>query len=207
MDLIPVEFRQAQWAKSFVRRLARTVLFIGALCAAMWLLLVKLIDAKELEIVLLLEQDGSSQQQKITLDELRKRKQHVQQQLDALSALRGGERVVGLFTALDGAYQPGVWLNRLALHAPAAAKPSANAPKPSTSPVQPSAGSAGGGPIAELSGHAVDHRSLASFMTALGQQPGVTRVELNDTRTTTVDAAEVVAFSLAVQIADTGPPS
>ena len=207
MDLIPADFRQAQWARRFVRRLARAVFLVMLVCAVSWLMLSHLIKERNHEIAQLREQDGSSQQQQVTLNELRLRKQQVQQQLSALAALRGGERVANLLQALDSAYQEGVWLSGLAMHPHdaltrpnAGTKPAPPAPLPN----QMSAVGPGNGHLAELKGHALDHRNLATFMQSLGRQPGITQLTLLDTRSQTLETSEVLDFSLVVQLAATG---
>jgi Tfp pilus assembly protein PilN len=209
MDLIPADFRQAQWVRRFVRGLARAVLGMLLVCAVGWLLLSHLIKERNHEIAQLQEQDGSSQQQQITLNELRLRKQQVQQQLSALAALRGGERVANLLQALDNAYQEGVWLSALSMHPQdeqmrpnAGAKPTA----PAALPNKVSMAGPGNGHLAEIKGHALDHRSLATFMQSLGRQPGITQLSLLDTRSQTLENNEVLDFSLIVQLAIGAPP-
>lgn len=207
MDLIPADFRQAQWAKRFVRRLAKAFLLILGVCTAAWLLLGHLINTREQEIAQLREQDGSSQQQQAIINDLRQRKQQVQSQLSALAALHGDERVTDLFRALDNAYQQGVWLSALAMHPLDPSGPSGTGNK--VSPITFQLGklpltSMTPGHLAELKGHALNHQGLATFMQALGRQPGITQLILQDTRSSTFESTDILDFSLVVHLASAG---
>lgn len=207
MDLIPADFRQSQWAKRFVRRLAQAFLLVLLVCASAWLLLSHLINAREQEIAQLREQDGSSQQQQATINDLRQRKQQVQNQLSALAALHGGERVTDLLHALDNAYQQGVWLSGLAMHPLDQIGATSSASKATPTTLQfgkLSLTNTAAGHLAELKGHALNHQSLATFMQSLGRQPGITQLTLLDTRSSTLESTEILDFSLVVQLATAG---
>lgn len=203
MDLIPNDFRKTQRTRHFVRSAALAVALVLGVLALARLSLELLISTDQARMAQLREKDGSSQRQQTVLAGMRQRKQQVEQQLATLASLRGSERVGSLLRGLDAAFVDGVWLETLRLtqnlpeDAPAP-KPGAPAAAP-TAP-RDAAGKPGAAPVAEISGHALDHTRLAGFMRTLGAQPGITQLVLLDTRARTVGVVEGVDFTLSLQI-------
>ncbi len=203
MDLTPADFRQAQWARRFVRGLALITLWVVLLTAVAWGGLQFQNRQLERDIATLRERDGSSQTQMAALNSLRQQQQQITGQLQALQQLNGSQRVTRLLLALDAAHQEGVWFSSVALRSSAEGKGPDQEARPGASarPGTPLPTEADPSHLAELSGHALDHQQLASFMQALEQQAGVRQLHLVDTRTQSFGERVGLDFSLMVQLA------
>ncbi len=203
MDLTPADFRQSQWARRFVRGLSLITLWVVLLTAVAWGGLQFQNRQLKRDIAALRERDGSSQTQMAALNSLRQQQQQITGQLQALQQLNGSQRVTRLLLALDAAHQEGVWFSSVSLRSSAEGKGPDQESGPGASPKPGTSRLAEADPshLAELSGHALDHQRLASFMQALEHQAGVRQLHLVDTRTQSVGERAGLDFALMVQLA------
>jgi Tfp pilus assembly protein PilN len=204
MDLIPSEFRQAQKAKRMLRRFALAMLVAVILIFSCWGILNLLIASKQREIASLRERDGSSQRQLSSVNELKQRKQRLEEQISALARLRSGKKVSILLRSLDASHLDGVWLETLRLQNSTRFEDMAVLKLAVTSVLKNEPVALPAGFDAELTGHALDHSKLAAYMRTLGTQQGVKKVDLLDTKLQWVGDVSALDFTLVLFLESEG---
>lgn len=157
-------------------------------------------------VVQLQQQEQISEQSEAKATAYRAQIQTAEQQLAALNALRGQNRIKILLNAIEAAYSEQIWLDEIRF-----------LPRNTgaTSTLNDLPGSAHANLIVvpegaenasanqqgvEIIGHAVNHSLLAEFMRQLGQQPGVANMRLMDTGLRTYTTMQVVDFKLSLHI-------
>lgn len=215
IDLIP---RQYHLRRQLSRRLRRfTVALVVTLCvlggARAVLGIATSHEHREIAKLRKMQLDAAREAARVT--EFEQQKLAVEKQLRSLDDLRGRERTGHLLRALDQAYLTGVWFDEISSGSMSAAAlpgvqsavaaragllvlaPPAATPAPAIA-AHPAA--APGEQNVELTGHAVDHSLLASFMTRLAAQPAVVSVQLLDTSSRLYSTASVVDFKVSLTI-------
>lgn len=207
MDLIPGDFRRLRRTRYYLRAVGAACALLAVFCALGWLGLQALIASEEQKIEQLRRQDGQFQVDQSKVAEMRQKKQLIEDQLGALSRLRAGEQVESLLRAIDAAHTPGIWFESIQLHHPANETAGAALAKVLPGALRamggvPSAASAktGAGGSVNIIGHAIDHTRLAEFMRKLGEQSGMARLYLIDTKPRSYAEVEAIDFALAMQL-------
>lgn len=213
IDLIP---RQYHLRRQLSRRLRRfTVALVVTLCvlgaARAGLGIVTSHEHREIAKLRKIQLDAAREAARVT--EFEQQKLAAEKQLRSLDDLRGRERTGHLLRALDQAYIAGIWFDEISSGRASAAAPpgvqsaaaaragllvlAASTPAPAIA-AHPAA--TPGEQNVELTGHAVNHSRLASFMTRLAAQPAVTSVQLLDTSSRVYSTASVVDFKVSLTI-------
>lgn len=212
MDLIPADFRRERRAKAYLRGLLLASGLLVALCALGWLGLQGLVTREQQLIARLHQEDGQFQRDQAKIAELRQKKQQTEELLAALSRLRGGDQLARLLRGIDVAHTPGIWFDSVQLHRAAGAQVIPNAPPANALARLPgkmlgiiTAMDAAGAGV-NIVGHALDHTHLAEFMKKLGEQAGMARLYLIDTKPRSIAEIEVIDFALIMQL-DALPPA
>lgn len=209
INLIPNDYRQDLGLKRLVRHfiIACIVVFAGI---AMAKVLISYLTWRENTQITQLEQLVKlSQETKNKTEEFRQQKQITEQQLAALSALRGSDRILHLLQAIEKAHTESVWFDSLHFtrlghtDTPENASITDNAqisPETNTStisePVEVKSN-------VEIVGHALSHSVLAEFMRNLGEATSVADLQLIDTSTRNYTTMQVIDFNLALKINNT----
>jgi cell division protein FtsB len=203
MDLIPADFRRLRRVRSYLRA---TLFALGLLLIIFllgWLGLQTLVSREQQQISRLQQDDGRFQRDQSSLAELRQKRQQIEEQLNTLAGLRGGDQVAKLLRAIDAAHTTGIWLDNMQMH---------RATDSLVKPESPSANTLGGllgkiqgvgnapGSGVNIVGHALDHTHLAEFMKKLSDQPGMARLYLIETRPRGAADIDVIDFTLFMQL-------
>lgn len=206
INLIPNDYRQDLGLKRLVRHFIIACIIALAGIAIMKMLFNYLSWRENAQITRLEHLVQQSQETQIKTEEYRQQKQITEQQLAALSALRGGDRVLHLLQAVDKAHTEGVWFDSLHYVRLRHTAPSDNASNTdnANSSVAPNA-SAVFEPVeventVEIVGHALSHSQLAEFMRKLGEPASVVDLQLIDTSTRNYTTLQVIDFNLALKI-------
>lgn len=206
MDLIPGDYRQDLKLQRSVRLFLLACLAVLCLTGLTKALLTYLTWHESQQTVQLKRQQQIWTQNQIRSETLRQQKGIAQQQLNALEALRGGDRVPVFLQAVDQAFSEGIWFDSVHFMRGHGTATPANLP-----------GSAHVGVLVlpngaedktafeinqniEVVGHALNHSLLAEFMNKLGAQPGVADLRLIDTSTRNYTTMQVVDFKLTLQM-------
>lgn len=199
MNLIPDDYRQ----EVHLRRMVRNFIVICVLilcCVGIARASLSYLIWRESALVVQLEQQEQVSQQNITATEqYRQKKLVTEQQLDALSKLRGGDLMTVFLVAIDNAHKEGIWFDSLRFirrdNTNNHASP-ANAVQPATDLSQSLELDYG----AEIIGHALNHSVLADFMRQLGAQQCFADLRLIDTATRNYTTNQVIDFNIDLQI-------
>ena len=207
LDLIPADYAR--------ERLLRRRLRVGlALCVALACAVVlaravlgTLVAAEKGQVSRLQEKKQLWQQARTKTEEYTSQAQATEKQLAALDELRGRDRLRLFLEAMDGAYVGKVWFDEIRYYrhenlprlgdAPASGARTANAAAaqqakpPAAPPMEQRAG---------MTGHAMNHVTLAEFMKKLENQPGVRDLNLLDTSPRRYPNALIIDFKLALQV-------
>jgi hypothetical protein len=206
MNLIPDDYRQRLDLRRVLRNfIVACMLVVGCLGLGK-ALLAHLIWRENVQVVRLEQQEQVLQHNKTRTEEYRQQKLVTEQQLAALNALRGRDRVALFLNAIDSAYAEGVWFDNLRFMRRASTGKLDNVPAaanagifivPTETEASPSLEI---NHSAEIVGHAVSHSMLAEFMRKLGTESSVADLRLIDTGTRNYTTIQVVDFNLALQI-------
>ena len=200
IDLIPDDYVQA-------RRVRRLLAVFGAA-----LLLLALVTAglRGWVAVQLKSERGAAEQarlrqgavgvQRARLAALQAMRDAGDAQRATLNMLTDARPADALWTAVDSAYNPGIWLDAMsyarttrseAAVAPGS-PPGAPVPVPAASPVLRHE--------VELRGHALNHAALTEFRRALSERPGVATVRLAESGLQQYAGRDAVRFTLAATL-------
>ncbi len=203
INLIPNDYRQDIKLKRLVRNFIIACALVIAGIAVAKALVSYLTWRENAQITRLEQLEQLSQETKIKTEEYRQQLQATEQQLKALSTLRGGDRVLHLLHAIDKAHTEGAWFD--SLHFMRLANTSTpentdNATTEASAAVMVEAVEAHHG--VEIVGHALSHSVLAEFMRNLGQATSVADLQLIDTSTRNYTTLQVIDFNLAFKISN-----
>lgn len=216
MDLIPAEFRRMRRIKLYLRGMLIASGLLVAICLLGWLGLQTLITKEQQRIARLHQKDGQFQLDQSKMADLRQKKQQIEDQLGALARLRGGDQVAKLLRAIDTAHTPGVWFDSVQLRRASSdeSNPHSQKQAPGNAASRPAlklpgifAAMESTGSGVNIMGHALDHSHLAEFMRKLGEQPGMARLYLIDTKPRSIAEIEVIDFALVMQLDTLTPAS
>lgn len=208
MDLIPGEFRRSLRLHRLLRNFVAACVLVLVGIAIAWVTLSYLTSSEKAQVGRLQQQEGLAQANKAKAAELEQRKHEIEQQLVALSKLRGERRVPLLLAAVDQAYGEGIWFDSIRFvrraAAPGAPGNLPGAVKSAGLLVVPNTASAievaDFEQTLDIVGHALNHSLLADFMGKLGAQPGISDLRLVDTKLRDHSTAQVVDFTLNLQV-------
>lgn len=214
-DLIPKDYARSQALRRWVKWFALVVALIVAFVALARLGLALAIRSESGELARLRSQDAIAAQAKASADAYRQQKQLAEKQLRALDELRGRDRVRLFLHAMDAAYLNGIWFDEIRyFRGETVATGNLNAlpggansgiivmPKESQPGADAAARAGGIEQHVGLFGHALNHSLVAQFMRALGSQPGIADVRLQDTGLRAYTTATVIDFKLSLQVDD-----
>ena len=207
IDLIPKQYVARRLLRRRCRQLALTLLGIVALVGAARGALWAATSHEQQTLASLRRNETDSAESRARLTALEQQKAAAENQMKSLAELRGRGRAALLLEALDGAHLKGVWLDEIrsfrVLAGPAATAETARASAPAAP--QPAAAVASG-PLrqrVELAGHAVDHATLAAFITRLAASPALADVQLLDTSARTGEGGTIIDFNVALRLDET----
>lgn len=199
LDLIPADYARERLLR---RRLRAALAVCAALACAVVLaraVLGTLVAAEKEQVSRLQEKKQLWQQSRAKTEEYTRQVHAAEKQLATLDELRGRDRLRLFLEALDGAYVDKVWFDEIRYYrrenlprlgdAPAGGARTANAA--AAQPMEQRAG---------MTGHAMNHVTLAEFMKKLENQPGVREVNLLDTSPRRYPNALIIDFKLALQV-------
>jgi Fimbrial assembly protein (PilN) len=206
MDLIPEDYRQEMGLRRMVLNFIMACVVVGCSIGLAKAAFTYLIWRENAHVMRLDQQEQVSQQNKNKTEEYRKQKKVTEQQLAALTELRGNDRVTLFLHAIDNAYTEGVWFDSLRFML-----------RSSTDMLDNVAGTANAGIVVvpinaetpqsleinhgvEIIGHAINHSLLAEFMRKLGTETCVADLRLIDTGTRNYTTMQVIDFKLALQM-------
>lgn len=206
VDLIPADFRRRQGQR---RRLQTAAWAFGCLVlvllgARLWL--GQALQGEKARLAALTTAENLILQQRQTVEQLKARRDRLQEHLTLLDTLRGGPKVEQLFVALDRAINEAVWVvSWQFLRA---------GEKAVSSPVKPANGylvSASGAATRPesgdneirmtINGQALSHSALADFVNALQDQPEIREVKLQSTAEGPYRSGLAIAYELSVLVA------
>jgi hypothetical protein len=209
LDLIPADYARRQVLRRRIRQLFTAGVALACLLLLARSTLYLLTSAEKRQVAELQRQADLWAQGKARIEEYQKRKLATQKQLIALDELRGRDRLRLFLTALDAAYVENVWFDEIRYYrrndAPAGnldslpggaragiiVLPEKNAATPAAPDI---------GQRVEITGHAVNHATLAQFMRRLESQRGIAEVSLLDTSARSYPNAVVIDLKLALLI-------
>lgn len=201
INLIPREHVEARRIRRWMRAFGVTLLLVVAATSLLraWLA-VRLAEERPI-IEQLRQQSKLAVERQSRLTDLGAHKAALEARLASLHALRDSTPWADMFVAIDGAYDPALWFDELAYVRMLPPDPAGGAAAPADAPGQPAAALAQPVPAHfDIKGHALEHRAIASFMRALGEQRGVGSPRLTDTGMRRYSTAEVVDFSLTAML-------
>jgi hypothetical protein len=208
IDLVPTDYRQSLRLRGWLRAFA-----VAQLCIVVCLVAAKVavehgVRAKGREVAALQAAEETARQQQMRLGQLRQEKEAAERRLSILAGLRGGiSSSDEMFLAVDGALSEGIWFldwdfrraGELVDHDPKAVQTGYFIVVPMERPDQPQQAWRLETHM-EIRGQALDHSTLARFVSRLLDQPLIEQVRVVNTRVRGYTAAEVVDFELAVVV-------
>lgn len=207
MDLIPGEFRQRLRRRALMRQLGLACVLLLVGIGVGRALLGYLTWREKTQVASLERKQSVAEQSKVKAQDYQQRKQVVEKQILALDELRGRGRVGQFLHAMDAAYDEGIWLDNLHFLRRSGTGTLSNTPGAANAgiivvPTSPptSAQTLELAQGVDIVGHALNHSRLADFMRKLGMQPGVADLRLIDTRLRAYTSAQVVDFSISLQL-------
>lgn len=214
IDLIPKQYVARRVLRRRVRQLALALLGIVMVVGAARGALLLATAHEQQQLASLRRNENDSALSRARMLELEQQKAAAESQIRSLAELRGRGRAALLLEALDAAHLNGVWLDEIrsfrvltaspaAVDATAAARPAAAAAS-ATPPVTAPAASGTIRQRVELAGHALDHATLAAFMTRLSGNRALTEVQLLDTSARTASGEAVIDFNIALSLNEAG---
>lgn len=213
-DLIPADYALGRMLRRRMKCFLVTLAAIAGMVALMWLGLHSLLVMERSEVARLQERARHMVEAKARLEQDRERTRGAERQLEALDDLRGRDRLLVFIKAIDAAYVDGVWFDEVRFFR--REKLVARAPEAATRATQPPR--AGGGKeqagsnataklpdieqAAEIAGYAVNHSALAEFVRKLGDQPGISGVQLIDSGMRTTADVQAIEARIALLVGD-----
>ncbi len=207
IDLIPADYRACLRSREWLRRIGFAYLALGlglglARAGVAWETHGRSRENARMEAVA-----AAAQERRAHLEGLRQRRSELEKQLALLEGLRGGVEARRMLQAVDRALDENVWfVDWKFRRAGALVDREPNAVATGYFLVVP-AGKKEEGPKAwrmdthmEIRARAVDHSSLANFVSRLVAQPEVESVRVLNTRVRPYLEAQAVEFELAVVV-------
>ncbi len=199
LDLIPADYAREQL---LLRRLRLTMLVLIAIACLVLLArsgLGVLLAAEKQQVSRLQAKKLLWQQSKAKTDEYTNQALAMEKQLVALDELRGRDHLRLFLEALDNAYMEKVWFDELKYYR------RENLPRPKDDAAAPVRQTVAPRPPGVeqrvgVTGHALNHVTLAEFMKKLERQSGVGEVSLLDTSPRTYPNALIIDFKLGLLI-------
>jgi hypothetical protein len=180
LDLIPADYARRQHLRRRLRQAA--VAFASAACLVVLArtALGMLAAGERQQIARLESKKLAWQQSKAKTEQYTSQALAAEKQLRALDELRGRDRLRLLLEAIDVAYLDRIWFDEVKYHR------RENASRTEQR--------------AAVTGHALNHATLAEFMRKLETQPGIAELTLLDTSTRRYPHAVVIDFKLALVV-------
>jgi len=207
LDLIPQDYAREQLLR---RRLRWAMVAFGALACLVLLtrsVLGALVAAEREQVSRLQAKKLLWQQSKAKTEEYTRQVLAIEKQLTALDELRGRDHLRLFLEALDAAHVGNVWFDEIKYYrregppgAGEAATGGARTANAAAAQNRPAVPAARLEQRADMSGHAMNHVTLAEFMRKLETQPRVTEVNLLDTSPRRYPHALVIDFKLGLLI-------
>ena len=207
IDLIPFDYRHSLrlrgWFQKFVIALGCVVVCMLALKLG----LDQLVSLRYQELAELQAAEAAATQQHARLAGLELERGVAQKRLSILEGLRGGTSSEALFFTVDDAFLEGIWFLDWAFkRAGEVVETGGQAVQtgyfvvvPLDEPDRPNRGWRMDTHM-EIRGQAVDHSTLAQFVSQLLDQPRIAQVRVVNTRTRPFAETELVDFELAVVV-------
>jgi Tfp pilus assembly protein PilN len=215
IDMIPRSFHLARRRGLVLRQLAIAAVSVLGAGLLAYLLLAWRIAVEQPSVTRLRVSTGQSAALHAELEALGVRRNALEARLAVFSALRGAGDVTHVMTALDRALPQGVWFTQMQFYrdkqlaSPAPTTSGAVAPLGGVSLAVPvdATGKASAtetttwriGKNLDISGDALDHAALATFLQQLGAQPGVAEVRFLKSAPQASDGVQRVAFNLTMR--------
>jgi hypothetical protein len=207
IDLIPFDYRHSLRLRGWFQKFA-----IAFCCVVVCMLALKLgldhrVRVKHRELAELQAAEAMASQQRARLAELERERGDAQKRLSILDGLRGGASSEALFSTVDDAFLRGIWFldwtfkraGELVENDGKAVQTGYFVVVPLDEPNQPDRAWRMDTHM-EIRGQAVDHSTLAQFVSRLLDQPRIEQVRVVNTRVRPFAAVEVVDFELAVVV-------
>jgi hypothetical protein len=196
-DLIPPDYVRGRMLKRRIKWSIVALASVAGLVALGWLGLHSLVSLENGEVVRLQEQGRLMALGKAKEEEVRQRSQAAAHQLEVLDELRGRDRVLMFIHAIDAAHVEGVWFDEIRFARRAVGGPEAGkAPDPKGRAEKPPEIEQ----VAEITGHAVTHSTLAEFMRALARQPGIAAMRLIDSGMSASGDLQAVGARISLRV-------
>ena len=196
-NLIPADYALAQTLRRRMRWALALLVLVCCLVAVARSALVFLVAGEREELAQLQAKKRLWQESKAKTEKYIAEAAVAQKQLLALDELRGREHLRLFLEALDGAYVDKVWFDEIKYyrrdHLAAPAVPAAQ--KAAVAPVAQRLEQRVG-----MTGHALNHVTLAEFMRKLESQPAVAELTLVDTSPRSYPHALIIDFKLGLLI-------
>jgi hypothetical protein len=208
IDLVPTDYRQSLRLRSWLRAFATAQLCMLVCLVAAKVALEYGVRTKGREVAALQVAEETARQQQMRLGQLRQEQEVAQRRLSILAGLRGGiSSSDEMFLAVDAALSEDIWFlgwnfrraGELVEHDPKAVQTGYFIVVPMEQPNQPQQAWRLDTHM-EIRGQALDHSTLAQFVSRLLDQPLIEQVRVVSTRVRGYTAAEVVDFELAVVV-------
>jgi len=186
-NLIPADYARAQTLR---RRLRWAALSLAVLCAIVGmtrLALGMLVAGEKEELAQLQAKKRVWQENKAKADKFAAEAQAAQKQLSALDELRGREHLRLFLEAVDGAYVDKIWFDEIKYYRRDNLPPATKAAQRIEQRVA-------------MTGHALNHVTLAEFMRRLERQPAVAELALIDTSPRSYPNALIIDFKLGLLV-------
>ncbi|MGP1677356.1 MAG: PilN domain-containing protein [Burkholderiales bacterium] len=203
VDLIPQDYRRALRLRRWLRAFCWACAGVALLTGVARLGLAQRVRAEQAGLAAVRKLEAASGAHRAKLADLQARRDAAEQQTKALESLRGPAVIAELFFAIDAAISGKVWFSELSFARGedlAAAKPQARTAG-TIIPVPPPAGAAARvWQRGQIHGEALDHSTLAEFISRLGSQPGIGQVRLINTSARNYTGMQVVDFQLTALV-------
>jgi hypothetical protein len=202
-DLIPPDYVRGKTLRRQMKWFIVALVAVASLVALGWLGLRSLVALENREVARLQEQGRLAALGKAKEEAYRQRTQVAAHQLDVLDELRGRDRMLMFFKAIDAAHVEGVWFDEVRFARRAApGSIEAGAAGKAPDPKDPSAKPAEIEQVAEIAGYAVSHSKLAEFMRSLGRQPGIAAMRLIDSGLRTNANTQAIDARISLRVDD-----
>ncbi|MFW2403870.1 MAG: PilN domain-containing protein [Gammaproteobacteria bacterium] len=207
IDLIPTEYRRANWMRGWVRKMVVASVLIVTLPLLAFAALTERVGQLRIEVLLLEKKQAVTAQQRSELEMLDSKKDALTKQLSMLSSLRSGAPARSVFVAIDAALQDAdVWFLGWQFQRAGVMVPESQASGVETGYfiVVPESSQSGQREAwmvethMTINGQASDHEALSQFVNGLYAQPTVVDVKVQKTELSRRGTQDVVEFDIAV---------
>jgi hypothetical protein len=183
LDLIPPDYARKQQLRRRLRLAAALLVSTACLVVLARSALGVLVASEKQQVARLEAKKLAWQQSRTKTEQYTSQALAIEKQLRALDELRGRDQLRLFLEALDSAHVDQVWFDEIRYYR------REKAPR-----TEQHAG---------VTGHAMNHATLADFMRRLETQPGVAQVTLLDTSARRYPTAVVIDFKLSLLVAQT----